>query len=38
MARNRWQDTYLAGDEFGEFLRTETDRIQQIADQLGIGA
>ena len=38
IARNRWQDTYLPGAEFEEFLVTETTRIQQIADQLGIGA
>lgn len=38
IARNRWQDTFLAGAEFEEFLVTETTRIQQIADQLGIGA
>lgn len=38
IARNRWQDTFLAGDEFEAFLATETTRIQEIADQLGIGA
>ena len=38
IARNRWEDTFLAGAEFEEFLATETTRIQQIADQLGIGA
>jgi putative tricarboxylic transport membrane protein len=36
--RNRWQDTFLAGEEFTAFLTTESERIQQIADQLGIGA
>jgi len=38
ITRNRWEDTFLAGAEFEEFLATETTRIQQIADQLGIGA
>ena len=38
MARNRWRDTYLTGDEFGAYLRTEADRIGVIAQQLGIGA
>ena len=38
IARNRWEDTFLAGDEFSTFLTSETERIQQIADQLGIGA
>lgn len=38
ITRNRWQNTFLAGDEFSAFLTTETERIQQIADQLGIGA
>jgi len=38
ITRNRWEDTYLAGDEFSTFLTSETERIQQIADQLGIGA
>ena len=38
ITRNRWEDTFLPGAEFEEFLATETTRIQQIADQLGIGA
>lgn len=38
LQRNRWQNTFIAGAEFEEFLGSETDRIQQIADQLGIGA
>jgi putative tricarboxylic transport membrane protein len=38
MARNKWRDTYLTGDEFGAYLRTEADRIGVIAQQLGIGA
>jgi len=33
-----WDDAYLAGDDFGAFLRTEADRIGAIAKQLGIGA
>jgi len=38
LARNRWQNTFIAGDEFEAFLGDETDRIQQIADRLGLGA
>lgn len=38
VGRNRWKDTFLAGDEFEAFLATETSRIQVIADDLGIGA
>ena len=38
MARNRWRDNFLAGDDFGAYLRTEADRIGIIADKLGIGA
>ena len=38
IARNRWQDNFISGDEFGAFLTTETERIGVIADQLGIGA
>ena len=38
ITRNRWQDTYLAGDEFQTFLTQNTQEIQQIADELGIGA
>jgi putative tricarboxylic transport membrane protein len=38
IARNKWRDTFLTGDDFGAFLRTEADRIGAIAKQLGIGA
>jgi putative tricarboxylic transport membrane protein len=38
LQRNRWQNTFIAGAEFETFLESETERIQQIADQLGIGA
>ncbi len=38
LQRNRWQNTFISGAEFEAFLDAETQRIQQIADQLGIGA
>jgi putative tricarboxylic transport membrane protein len=38
LARNRWQDTFISGAEFQEFLLSESERIQVIADDLGIGA
>ncbi|MET0965859.1 MAG: tripartite tricarboxylate transporter substrate-binding protein [Nakamurella sp.] len=38
LARNRWQDTFISGAEFEEFLSSESERIQVIADELGIGA
>ena len=38
MARNKWRDNFLTGDEFGAYLKTEADRIGVIAQQLGIGA
>lgn len=38
VARNKWRDTFVTGDEFGAFLHTEADRIGVIAQQLGIGA
>lgn len=38
LARNRWQDTFISGPEFASFLTQNTQEIQQIADDLGIGA
>lgn len=38
LERNRWENTFLAGEEFKAFLDTETTRIQKIAQQLGIGS
>nr|WP_205849736.1 tripartite tricarboxylate transporter substrate-binding protein [Nakamurella flava] len=38
LARNRWQDTFISGPEFQSFLTQNTQEIQQIADDLGIGA
>jgi putative tricarboxylic transport membrane protein len=38
VARNRWKDTYLTGADFEQFIEDETARIQDIADELGIGA
>lgn len=34
--RNRWEESLLTGDEFGEFLETEQVRISQILDDLGL--
>jgi len=38
LTRNRWQNTFISGAEFEEFLLSESQRIQVIADDLGIGA
>lgn len=38
LARNRWKDTFLTGDEFGTFITEEMVRIGEISDKLGIGA
>lgn len=38
LRRNKWEDSFLAGDEFGTFLTSEAERIGVIARQLGIGA
>src|SRR5690606_13858414 len=34
--RNRWNETVLTGDEFGEFLRQEQDRVNGILQDLGL--
>lgn len=34
--RNRWEESLLTGDDFGEFLATEQERIDQILDDLGL--
>jgi putative tricarboxylic transport membrane protein len=36
LARNGWTDAYLAGDEFGRFLRDATDQIGGVLADLGI--
>jgi putative tricarboxylic transport membrane protein len=38
IARNKWRDNFISGDEFGAYLKTEAERIGVIAQQLGIGA
>lgn len=38
LARNKWRDNFIAGDEFGAYLEEEAERIGVIAQQLGIGA
>ncbi|MBY6351531.1 Bug family tripartite tricarboxylate transporter substrate binding protein [Rhodococcoides corynebacterioides] len=34
--RNRWKESLLTGDEFGEFLAAEQDRISDILRELGL--
>lgn len=34
--RNRWDESFLTGDEFGAFLRTEQERIATILRDLGL--
>ncbi len=34
--RNRWDESFLTGDEFGVFLRTEQERIATILRDLGL--
>lgn len=36
VARNRWQESFLTGDEFGAFLIDEQTRIDGILDELGL--
>jgi putative tricarboxylic transport membrane protein len=36
IAGHRWTDGYLAGDEFGAFLREQDTRVTQILDELGL--
>lgn len=36
ISRNRWQEWVLTGDEFGEFLTTEQERIDMILTDLGL--
>ncbi|MGW7295569.1 Bug family tripartite tricarboxylate transporter substrate binding protein [Streptomyces xiamenensis] len=36
VSRNRWKDTFMVGEEFEEFLTTETARIDQIVEELGL--
>lgn len=34
--RNRWEESFLTGDEFGAFLETEQERITEILVDLGL--
>ena len=34
--RNRWEESFLTGDEFGSFLRTEQQRVATILADLGL--
>lgn len=36
LATNAWQDTFQTGDEFEQFVSTETTRIKQISNELGL--
>lgn len=37
LQRNQWQDEYLQGDAFGDFLREDSARTRRVLDRLGIG-
>ena len=36
LTRNSWVDSFMVGDEFDEFVRTETERTEQIVKELGL--
>lgn len=36
LARNGWTDAFAPGDEFGEFLRDENDRVATVLKDLGL--
>lgn len=36
LERNKWVDAYQDGEEFGEFVRTETQRVTEIIEELGL--
>ncbi|MBN9755295.1 Tricarboxylate transport protein TctC [Pseudonocardia sp. Ae406_Ps2] len=36
LARNNWEDAFLAGDEFGAFLAEDQARVNRIIEELGL--
>ena len=36
LAKNGWDDTFMAGDEFATFLTTEQARVKTIITELGL--
>lgn len=36
MKDNGWTDAYLTGDEFGEFIQSENDRVEKVLTTLGL--
>ena len=34
--KNGWNDNFLAGDEFGTWLKEENARVQTVLDELGL--
>ncbi|WP_416984984.1 Bug family tripartite tricarboxylate transporter substrate binding protein [Streptomyces sp. T028] len=36
LARNGWDDAFLTGDDFGAFIRQQTDRVESMLRQLGL--
>lgn len=36
LERNRWQDSFLTGEEFEEFLREDQERAEQLVEELGL--
>lgn len=36
LARNNWVDSFLTGDEFGDYLSAESERVEAILKELGL--
>ncbi|MEU0674250.1 tripartite tricarboxylate transporter substrate-binding protein [Streptomyces sp. NPDC006172] len=36
LRRNGWHDTFLAGDEFGVFIRRQTERVESVLGRIGL--
>ncbi|MEV3871456.1 tripartite tricarboxylate transporter substrate-binding protein [Streptomyces sp. NPDC049906] len=36
LAKNAWNDNFIAGDEFGTWLKEENTRVQGVLDELGL--
>ncbi|MEU6644108.1 tripartite tricarboxylate transporter substrate-binding protein [Saccharomonospora sp. NPDC046836] len=36
LSRNKWQDSFLAGDEFTDFIRQDQARVNAIIEELGL--
>ncbi|MGW0824611.1 Bug family tripartite tricarboxylate transporter substrate binding protein [Streptomyces sp. NPDC002845] len=36
LTRNGWHDTFLTGDDFGDFIRQQTDQVESVLGDLGL--